>query len=99
MTPLSYCTIYRPLTENRFESPRSFKWGMKSPRPQAQTLDMVLYMCYHSAMDTEKNTNINTRYPADVYAALKRFAQEDQRSFHSMVMWILRLYIKQRQGK
>jgi hypothetical protein len=50
-------------------------------------------------MNREKEVKINTRYPADVYAALKQFAQEDSRSFHSMVIWILRAYIKQRQGK
>jgi hypothetical protein len=50
-------------------------------------------------MSTEKDTQINTRYPADVYAAIKRFAQEDSRSFNGMVIWILREYIKRRTGK
>jgi len=42
---------------------------------------------------------MNTRYPQDVYEAIKRFAQEDGRSFHNMVIWILRDYIRRRQGK
>jgi len=50
-------------------------------------------------MKREKDTKINTRYPADVYAAIKQFAQADSRSFNGMVIWILREYIKQRQGK
>jgi hypothetical protein len=52
-------------------------------------------------MNTDKEIKINTRYPADVYAALKQFAKEDGRSFHNLVIWILREYIKQRpaQGK
>ena len=63
------------------------------------SLDIALYWCYNGTMSTEKTTHMNTRYPADVYAALKRFAQEDGRSFQSMVIWILRAYIKQRMGK
>ena len=50
-------------------------------------------------MNREPETRINMRFPADVYTALKRFAQEDSRSFHGMVIWILREYIKQRLGK
>lgn len=50
-------------------------------------------------MNTDKDTKINTNYPPDVYTALKQFAQEDSRSFHSMVIWILREYIKRRLGK
>jgi len=47
-------------------------------------------------METQKDTKINTSYPHDVYEALKQFATEDSRSFHSMVIWILRDYIKRR---
>ncbi len=50
-------------------------------------------------MNTDKEKRINMRYPQEVYEAIKRFAQEDSRSFHSMVIWILREYIKGRQGK
>jgi len=50
-------------------------------------------------MNREQETRINMRFPADVYTALKQFAQEDSRSFHSMVIWILRTYIKQRMEK
>jgi hypothetical protein len=50
-------------------------------------------------MKTEKETKMNTRYPADVYTAIKRFAQEDSRSFNNMVIWILRDYINKRLGK
>ncbi len=50
-------------------------------------------------MNTDKEIKINTRYPADVYAALKQFANEDGRSFHNLVIWILREYIKQRQAQ
>jgi hypothetical protein len=53
-------------------------------------------------MNREKETKINTRYPADVYAAIKQFAQEESRSFNNMVIWILRDYIQKRkasQGK
>ena len=50
-------------------------------------------------MNTAKETKINTRYPADVYAAIKQFAQEDSRSFNGMVIWILREYLKRRVGK
>ena len=50
-------------------------------------------------MKTEKETKMNTRYPADVYAAIKQFAQEDSRSFNNMVIWILRDYINKRLGK
>ena len=50
-------------------------------------------------MNTDKETKINMRFPSDVYTALKQFAQEDSRSFHSMVIWILRDYIKRRAGK
>jgi hypothetical protein len=50
-------------------------------------------------MSTEKDTKINTRYPADVYATIKQFAQEDSRSFNGMVIWILREYIKRRARK
>jgi hypothetical protein len=46
-----------------------------------------------------KDTSINTRYPQDVLIAIRQCAQEDQRSFNAMVIWILRAYIKQRQGK
>ncbi len=62
------------------------------------SLDNVLDMCYSSTMEKEKDININTRYPADVYTALKQFAREDGRSFHNMVIWILREYIKQRRA-
>jgi hypothetical protein len=50
-------------------------------------------------MNTEKETKINTRYPADVYTAIKQFALEESRSFNGMVIWILREYIKRRAGK
>jgi hypothetical protein len=50
-------------------------------------------------MMTEKVTKMNTRYPADVYAAIKQFAQQDSRSFNNMVIWILRDYINKRLGK
>jgi hypothetical protein len=46
-----------------------------------------------------KDTAINTRYPQDVLDAIRQFAQQDSRSFNGMVIWILREYIKQRQGK
>lgn len=42
---------------------------------------------------------MNTSYPFDVYTAFKQFAQEDGRSFHSMVIWVLREYIKVRTSK
>ncbi len=42
---------------------------------------------------------MNMRFPADVYTVLKQFAQEDGRSFHNLVLWILRDYIKRRVGK
>jgi hypothetical protein len=60
---------------------------------------MVLIRCYNDTMKTAKETKINTRYPSDVYAAIKQFAQEDSRSFNGMVIWILREYIKRRMGK
>lgn len=51
-------------------------------------------------MNTDKReTTINTRYPADVYEAIKQFAQEDSRSFNNMVIWILRQYIQTRKEK
>ena len=50
-------------------------------------------------MHTDKETKMNMRFPSDVYAAIKQFAQEESRSFHSMVMWILRDYIHRRLGK
>lgn len=56
-------------------------------------------LCYNSTMSTEKETKINTRYPSDVYAAIKQFAQEDSRSFNNMVIWILREYIQKRREK
>lgn len=68
-------------------------------RGREGTLDMVLTMRYNSTMSTEKEVKINTRYPVDVYAAIKQLAQQDSRSFNNMVIWILREYIKQRQGK
>ena len=74
--------------------------GMKSVpswRGVGRILDMVLRLCYNSTMQQD-TIKINTRYPRDVYEALKRFAQEDGRSFHNMVLWILRDYIKRRQG-
>jgi hypothetical protein len=62
--------------------------------------DMVPYMCYNGTMqDEQKPTSMNTRYPADVYEAIRQFAQEDSRSFHNMVIWILREYVKHRRGK
>jgi hypothetical protein len=64
-----------------------------------ELVDVVLFMCYNGTMSTEKEVRINMRYPREVYEMIKRFAQEDSRSFHSMVIWILREYIKQRQGK
>jgi hypothetical protein len=63
-------------------------------------VDMVLFISYHSTMNTgKKETTINTRYPADVYEAIKQFAQEDSRSFNNMVIWILRQYIQTRKGR
>lgn len=50
-------------------------------------------------MDAEKEIKMNTRYPSPVYTAIKQFAQDDNRSFNGMVIWILREYIKQRTGK
>ena len=47
----------------------------------------------------EKAVNINTQYPPDVYRPIKQFAKDDGRSFHNMVIWVLREYIKQRLGK
>lgn len=65
-----------------------------------ETFDMVLCLYYNGTMQQEHTTiKMNTRYPQDVYEALKRFAQEDGRSFHNMVIWILRDYIRLRQGK
>jgi len=46
-----------------------------------------------------KTTAINMRFPQDVLEAIRQFAKEDGRSFHNMVIWILREYIKQRQAK
>jgi len=43
-----------------------------------------------------KTTNMNMRYPADVVAAIRQYAQADGRSFHNLVIWILRQYIQQR---
>ena len=56
--------------------PFGVRWEKGKP------LDMVPFMCYNSTMNTEKETKINTRYPADVYAAIKQFALEDTRSFN-----------------
>jgi hypothetical protein len=69
--------------------------------PSEKLLDMVLYLCYNVAMKRKepKDTSINTRYPQDVLIAIRQFAQEDQRSLNGMIIWILREYIKQRQGK
>lgn len=67
-----------------------------------EPVDTVLALCYNSTMSTEKEVKINTRYPADVYAAIKQLAQEESRSFNNMVIWILREYIqkhRERQGK
>jgi hypothetical protein len=50
-------------------------------------------------MKTAEETKITTRYPADVYAAIKQSAQEDSGSFNGMVIWILQAYIKRRTGK
>jgi len=66
---------------------------------QGGHIDIVLSLCYNGAMDTGREIKINTRYPTDVYAALKQFAKEDGRSFHNLVIWILREYIKQRQAQ
>lgn len=61
-------------------------------------LAIVPYVCYNGTMQKEqKPTKMNTRYPVDVYEAIRQFAQEDSRSFHGMVIWILREYVKQRQ--
>ena len=49
-------------------------------------------------MSTEQQppTHINIRFPADLIAALRRYAKEDARSLHSEVLWILREYVKRR---
>jgi hypothetical protein len=50
-------------------------------------------------MSTEKEVKINTRYPNEVYVAIKQFAAEDSRSFNNMVIWILREYIQKRKER
>jgi hypothetical protein len=60
---------------------------------------MVLIRCSTDTMKTAEETKITTRYPADVYAAIKQSAQEDSGSFNGMVIWILQAYIKRRTGK
>lgn len=69
--------------------------------PGGQAVDIAPQLCYNVAMKRkeQKDTSINTRYPQDVLEALRQFASEDSRSFNGMVIWILREYIKQRQGK
>jgi hypothetical protein len=64
-------------------------------------VDAALQLCYNVVMKRkeQKDTSINTRYPQDVLEVIRQFAQEDSRSFNGMVIWILREYIKQRQGK
>jgi len=49
--------------------------------------------------EEQKVTNINMRYPSDVLDAIRQFAKDDGRSFHNMVIWILRAYIKHRLEK
>ncbi len=59
--------------------------------PGGVNVETVLCTCYTSTMSTEKTekkeTTINTRYPADVYEAVKQLAHEDSRSFNNMVMF------------
>jgi len=75
---------------------RSFVWSLG----MEETFDMVLRLYYNGTVQQEQPPiKMNTRYPQDVYEAIKRFAQEDGRSFHNMVIWILRDYIRRRQGK
>ncbi len=80
--------------------PRLFRARMNGS-PSEKLPDMVLYLCYNVAMKRKepKDTSINTRYPPEVLLAIRQFAQEDQRSLNGMIIWILREYIKQRQGK
>jgi hypothetical protein len=81
-----------PLFERKGVPCLGLGWGGKA--------DIVPCVCYNGTMKNEqKTTRMNTRYPADVYEAIQQFAKEDSRSFHSMVIWILREYVKQRQGK
>lgn len=45
-----------------------------------------------------KDTRYAIRFPLDIVATLKRYAQEDGRSFNGQVVWIIREYIKKREG-
>jgi hypothetical protein len=46
-------------------------------------------------MKNEKSTNINTRYPQDIYDAMNRLADRHRRSFNAEVMMALEQYIEQ----
>nr|BBH87047.1 hypothetical protein KTC_17980 [Thermosporothrix sp. COM3] len=59
---------------------------------------MVLNPCKNGTIDTQKKViAINTRYPHEVYEAMKQLAAAHGRSFHGGVVRALREYIKQYQ--
>jgi hypothetical protein len=51
---------------------------------------------------TSPIVHINMRFPSDLIEALRRSAQENGRSLHAEIVWVLRQYVKafeKRQGK
>jgi len=47
----------------------------------------------------DKPQGINTRYPQDILAEMKRLAQEHGRSFNGEVVWALRYYLASQKGE
>jgi hypothetical protein len=45
----------------------------------------------------EKGIRFSIRFPLDLLATIKRFAQEDARSINSEIVWILRNYTEGRE--
>lgn len=59
---------------------------------------MMLFLCYSSIMSELPTVkHVNMRFPLPLLTALKRIAQEDGRSLHGEVLWILREYVARRE--
>lgn len=46
----------------------------------------------------EQEKRFSVRFPLDVLETIKQLAKEDGRSINSEIIWILRDYIRSRQG-
>jgi hypothetical protein len=50
-------------------------------------------------MEDQGVVNVTYRMPKALHEQLRKFAQEDERSLSGEIIWILKRYVEEREGK